>query len=221
VFTLFISRKHTPIMNALLLVDIQNDFVSGGALAVPNGDSIVPLVNRLQPHFDLVVATQDWHPANHGSFAANHPGRKPGDVIDLHGRPQILWPIHCVQETAGAKFVAGLDQSRWDRVFVKGTDPEIDSYSGFFDNGHRRATGLGDYLQAKQVTDVFVAGLATDYCVKFTALDAVHLGFRTHLIEDACRGVNLQPNDVQNAVEAMKKGGIEVVRAENFLRTDR
>jgi len=203
-------------MNALILVDIQNDFVPGGALAVREGDLIVPLVNRLQPHFDLVVATQDWHPANHGSFAANHPGGKPGELIDLHGLRQILWPIHCVQETAGAGFVANLDQSRWDRVFVKGTDPAIDSYSGFFDNGHRRATGLGDYLRAKQVTDVYVAGLATDYCVKFTALDALTLGFRTHLIEDACRGVNLQPGDVAKAVEEMKQAGIEIVRADNL-----
>jgi nicotinamidase/pyrazinamidase len=203
-------------MNALILVDIQNDFVPGGALAVPEGDLIVPLINRLQPYFDLVVATQDWHPANHGSFAANHPGREPGELIDLQGLSQILWPIHCVQRTAGARFVAELDQSRWDRIFVKGTDPAIDSYSGFFDNGHRRATGLGDYLREKQITDVYVAGLATDYCVKFTALDALSLGFRTHLIEDACRGVNLQPEDVAKAVEEMKTQGIEIVRAENI-----
>ena len=200
-------------MNALILIDIQNDFIPGGALAVPEGDLIVPVVNRLQPRFEIVVATQDWHPANHGSFAANHPGRKAGDLIDLHGLQQILWPVHCVQGTAGARVAANLDQSRWDRVFVKGTDPAIDSYSGFFDNGHRRATGLGDYLKAKRVTDVYVAGLATDYCVKFTALDAVSLGFRTHLIEDACRGVNLQPGDVAKAVEEMKTAGVEIIRA--------
>jgi nicotinamidase/pyrazinamidase len=200
-------------MNALILIDIQNDFIPGGALAVPEGDLIVPVVNRLQPRFEIVVATQDWHPANHGSFAANHPGRKAGDLIDLHGLPQILWPVHCVQGTAGARVAANLDQSRWDRVFVKGTDPAIDSYSGFFDNGHRRATGLGDYLKAQRVTDVYVAGLATDYCVKFTALDAVSLGFRTHLIEDACRGVNLQAGDVAKAFEEMKTAGIEITDA--------
>jgi len=200
-------------MNALILIDIQNDFIPGGALAVPEGDLIVPVVNRLQPRFEIVVATQDWHPANHGSFAANHPGRKAGDLIDLHGLQQILWPVHCVQGTAGARVAANLDQSRWDRVFVKGTDPAIDSYSGFFDNGHRRATGLGDYLKAQRVTDVYVAGLATDYCVKFTALDAVSLGFRTHLIEDACRGVNLQAGDVAKAFEEMKTAGIEITDA--------
>ena len=204
-------------MNALILVDIQNDFLPGGALAVPEGDEIVPVVNRLQPHFDLVVATQDWHPANHGSFAANHANRAPGEIIDLHGLSQILWPVHCVQETAGADFAPGLDRSRWAQVFTKGTDPAIDSYSGFFDNGHRQATGLGDYLQGKGVTDVYVAGLATDYCVKFTVLDALKLGFRTHLIEDACRGVNLQPDDAAKAVIAMSEAGAQVITAGNLI----
>jgi nicotinamidase/pyrazinamidase len=205
-------------MNALILVDIQNDFVPGGALAVPEGDRIIPVVNRLQPHFDLVVATQDWHPAHHGSFAANHPGRQPGEMTELDGLPQILWPVHCVQETRGADFVPGLDQQRWDRVFRKGLDPKIDSYSGFFDNGHRHATGLGDYLRAKGVTDVYLAGLATDYCVKFTALDARKLGFQTHLIEDACRGVDLRPGDVQRAVEAMRAEGVEILSANAILQ---
>ena len=158
-------------MKALIVVDVQNDFVPGGALAVPEGDRVVPLCNALANSFDLVVATQDWHPADHGSFAANHPGRKVGEVIDLQGLQQILWPVHCVQNTPGAQFVHGLDTSRFARIFQKGTDPAIDSYSGFFDNGHRRSTGLGDYLRSNNVTDVYVCGLATDYCVKFTALD--------------------------------------------------
>jgi nicotinamidase/pyrazinamidase len=132
-------------MRALILVDLQNDFVSGGALAVPDGDAVVPVANRVQSCFDLVVATQDWHPADHGSFAANHPGRRPGDVIELSGLAQILWPVHCVQHTPGAAFVPGLDMRRVARVFQKGTDPLIDSYSGFFDNGHRRSTGVGEY----------------------------------------------------------------------------
>ena len=204
-------------MNALILVDIQNDFVPGGALAVPEGDAIVPLVNRLQPRFDLVVATQDWHPADHGSFAANCPGRQPGEVIDLQGLPQILWPAHCVQGTPGADFVPGLNRERWDRVFVKGTDPAIDSYSGFFDNGHRQATGLGEYLREKGVTDVYVVGLATDYCVKFTALDALQLGFRVHLIEDACRGVNLQPGDVDRAIAEMRGAGVTIKHSAELL----
>lgn len=204
-------------MNALILVDIQNDFVPGGPLAVPEGDAIVPLVNRLQRHFDLVVATQDWHPADHGSFAANHPGRRPAEVIDLQGLSQILWPLHCVQGTPGADFALGLNRESWDRVFVKGTDPAIDSYSGFFDNGHRQATGLGDYLRGKGVTDLYVVGLATDYCVKFTALDALQLGFRVHLIEDACRGVNLQPGDVDRAIAEMRGAGVAITQAAELL----
>src|SRR5437016_6301491 len=191
----------TACMRALILVDIQNDFLPGGALAVTDGDAVVPVANELQTVFALVVATQDWHPANHGSFAASHPGKKVFEQIDLNGLPQTLWPTHCVQGTAGAELAAGLQRDRIGRVFTKGTDPAIDSYSGFFDNGHRKATGLGDWLKTKSVTDVFVCGLATDYCVKFTALDAVSLGFKTHLVEDASRGVNLRPNDVKNAIE--------------------
>ena len=132
-------------MNALILVDIQNDFLPGGALPVPEGDAVIPIANRLQAggRFDLIVATQDWHPADHGSFAANHPGHKVGEVIDLNGLPQILWPVHCVQETRGAAFADGLAMMDIEKVFTKGTDPTIDSYSGFFDNGQRKATGLG------------------------------------------------------------------------------
>ena len=203
-------------MNALILVDIQNDFLPGGALAVAEGDRIVPVVNRLQERFDMVVATQDWHPANHGSFAANQPGHRPGDAIALAGLPQILWPTHCVQGTAGANFAPGLEREGWDRVFQKGTAPEIDSYSGFFDNGHRQATGLGEYLRSKNVTDVYVAGLATDYCVKFTVLDALQMGFRTHLITDGCRGVDLQPGDVEKAVAEMRAAGAVVVSSEQI-----
>lgn len=204
-------------MKALILVDIQNDFVPGGALPVPDGDQIVPLVNQLQRCFDLIVATQDWHPTDHGSFAANHTNRQPGELIDLHGLPQILWPTHCVQGTTGAEFVPDLQRDRWDRVFVKGTSPHIDSYSGFYDNARRQATGLGDYLQQKGVDQVYVAGLATDYCVKFTALDALDLGFKTHVIEDACRGVNLQPSDVREAINAMKAAGASIVQASDII----
>jgi nicotinamidase/pyrazinamidase len=195
-------------MKCLILVDIQNDFLPGGALAVSHGDVVIPLANELQRHFPLVVATQDWHPANHGSFAANHPGKKPFDQIDLNGLPQTLWPVHCVQNTSGAALAQALDRSRIIEVFRKGTDPQIDSYSGFFDNGHRRGTGLGEWLKAKAVTDVYVCGLATDYCVKFTALDAVQLKFQTHVIEDACRAVNLRPNDAAHAVREMQKAGV-------------
>jgi nicotinamidase/pyrazinamidase len=200
-------------MKALILVDIQNDFLPGGALAVPRGDEVIPIANRVQPAFDLVVATQDWHPARHGSFASTRPGRKPGEVDELAGLPQVLWPEHCVQGSRGAEFARALEMNRVEAIFRKGTDPSIDSYSGFFDNGHRKATGLGDYLKGRAATDVYVAGLATDYCVKFTALDARKLGFRTFLVQDASRGVELRAGDVARAVDEMRQAGVEVVQS--------
>ena len=199
--------------SALILVDLQNDFVPGGALAVEEGDQIIPLVNDLQQHFPLIVATQDWHPADHGSFASNHSGQKPGEIIDLHGLAQILWPDHCVQGSRGAEFVSALDLSRVAKIFPKGTDATIDSYSGFFDNGKRKSTGLHEYLQSQEVDTVYVLGLATDYCVKFTALDARELGYQTYLIEDASRGVNLQPGDVALAISHLKAAGISVIHS--------
>jgi nicotinamidase/pyrazinamidase len=186
-------------MKALVLIDIQNDFLPGGALAVPDGDAILPIVNRLLPKFDLVVATQDWHPPDHGSFAANHAGKSIGDVVNLHGLPQILWPVHCVQGTHGAKLAAELSRGPIVEIFRKGTDPQIDSYSGLFDNGHRKATGLATWLRETGVDEVYLAGLATDYCVKHTALDAAELGFRVFLILDACR------------VAAMRDAGVEII----------
>lgn len=198
-------------MNALILVDVQNDFCPGGALAVTEGDQVVALANATQQRFDLVVATQDWHPANHASFAANQPGKSPGDVIELGGLTQVLWPVHCVQESQGAEFVAALDQTRIAKVFQKGTDPAVDSYSGFYDNGHVHATGLTEYLRGRGVNHVSILGLATDYCVKFTALDARRDGFAATLLLDACRGVELAPGDVDKAVAEMTQAGVEVV----------
>ncbi|HVU32493.1 MAG TPA: bifunctional nicotinamidase/pyrazinamidase [Opitutaceae bacterium] len=197
-------------MNALVLIDIQNDFLPGGSLAVREGDAVIPVANALSRsgRFDLVVATQDWHPANHGSFAANHRGRRPGDTIELRGRTQILWPAHCVQNTPGAELAPGLDRSRIARVFPKGTDPQIDSYSGFFDNGHLKATGLGDYLRERKVTDLTLLGLATDYCVKFTALDARQLGFAVALVPEGCRAVDVKPGDGVRAVDEMRAAGV-------------
>jgi len=199
-------------MKALILVDIQNDFLplAGSALPVPDGDAIIKVANAemASGHYEVIVATQDWHPADHGSFASQHAGKKPGDVITLAGLPQVLWPDHCVQNTGGALFAAGLDTHRIHQVFPKGTDLSIDSYSGFYDNDHRQATGLGDFLRTKQVTDVAVLGLATDYCVKFTALDAVTLGFRTTLIRRGVRGVELRPGDCERAIEAMQQAGV-------------
>ena len=203
-------------MNALILVDLQNDFLPGGALAVPRGDDVLPLANRLQSRFPLVIATQDWHPANHAGFANNHPGRQPGDVIDLHGLPQVLWPVHCVQNTSGADFAPLLERQRIQRVFQKGTDPEIDSYSGFFDNGHRKSTGLGDYLREVGVQHVTLLGLATDYCVKATALDARTLGFATTLVVDACRGVELTPGDCERAIEEMRRADVRIITSDQL-----
>jgi nicotinamidase/pyrazinamidase len=198
-------------MKALVLIDLQNDFLPGGTLAVPHADDVVEPANRLSRCFELVVATQDWHPANHGSFAANHAGKRPGDTIELGGVPQVLWPVHCVQGTPGAALASGLDQGQIECVFRKGTDPQIDSYSGFFDNGRRRGTGLAEFLGERGVTDVYLIGLATDYCVKHTALDARLLGLRTFVVVDACRGVNLAPGDVAAAVAEMEKAGVAVV----------
>ena len=200
-------------MNALVIVDMQNDFCPGGALPVPEGDHVIEVVNRIRRRFDLVVATQDWHPAGHGSFAANHPNRQPGEQVELAGLPQILWPVHCVQGTHGAELHPGLDRSQINRVFHKGTDPHIDSYSGFFDNGRRSSTGLGEYLRAEGVDEVAICGLATDYCVKFTAIDAVGLGFKTHLVEDACRGVELRKGDITEAIGQMRQQGVVVTRS--------
>src|SRR6266699_2764446 len=206
-------------MKALVLVDIQNDFLPGGALAVPDGDAVIPVANKLQSAFPLVVATQDWHPAEHGSFAASHPGKKVFEKIELNGLPQTLWPVHCVQGTRGAELAAELNRDRIAKIFPKGTDAGIDSYSGLFDNGHRRSTGLGEWLKQKGVTEVFVCGLATDYCVKFTALDAVQFGFKTFLVEDASRGVTLRPDDVNNAIADMNRAGVVIVQSADILET--
>ena len=157
-------------MNALLLIDIQNDFVPGGALAVRYGDAVVGPANRLAGLFDIVVATQDWHPAGHGSFASSHAGRKPGEMGELAGLPQIMWPDHCVQGTHGAEFLDGLDRSRWTEVFRKGTDPQIDSYSGFFDNGHRKETGLGDDGLSEKLLDILIAARADARAAKQFAI---------------------------------------------------
>jgi nicotinamidase/pyrazinamidase len=206
-------------MKALILVDIQNDFLPGGALAVPRGDQIIPVVNNLMPYFTLVVATQDWHPPDHVSFAANHPGKKVGDLITADGLPQILWPVHCVQNSRGAELSAGLDSQRINHTIRKGADARIDSYSGFYDNGHRRSTGLADLLRSRDVRNVYITGLASDYCVKFTALDAIAEGFTVHLIQDACRGVNLHPGDVDRAIQEIRNAGGRVIRSDDLEKS--
>lgn len=204
-------------MRALIIVDVQFDFCPGGTLAVAGGDEVIEPINRLSPSFDLVIATQDWHPRDHGSFAVNH-GREPYETIELAGLPQTLWPVHCVQGERGAELHEALDRTRIERIFQKGSDPGIDSYSGFFDNGRRQATGLGDFLEERGVDEVFVSGLATDYCVMFTALDARELGLDTSVVIDACRGVELEPGDVGKAVKRMENAGVRIVTSEDLVR---
>lgn len=203
---------------ALILIDLQNDFCPNGNLAVPEGDAVIGLANQLQPHFDLVIATKDWHPADHASFAANHPDARIGDLIQLQGIDQILWPMHCVQNTSGAEFHPDLDTSRIQKIFYKGTDVSVDSYSAFYDNKHVRSTGLEKYLQEEKVTDIYIMGLATDYCVKYSCLDAANMDFNVYLIEDACRGVELKSGDIAKALQEIQKAGVNRVKYNQFLK---
>lgn len=193
-------------MNALLLIDIQPDFLPGGALAVAGGNEIIPVVNAIQENFSLVVATQDWHPPTHKSFASNHTNQKVFEQIALNGLPQVLWPDHCVQGTPGAALSSAIDWKKTEAIFRKGTNPEIDSYSGFYDNGHRKATGLAAYLKGRGVTAVYLAGLAADYCVYFTAKDALAEGFAAFIVEDATRAID--PEGYQRArKDLLERGG--------------
>lgn len=198
-------------MNALIVTDVQNDFLPGGALAVADGDAVVPLINELMDRFDLVVATQDWHPPDHCSFAASHPGRRVGETIDIAGLEQALWPVHCVRGTAGAELAAGLRREPIQAIIRKGTRRDIDSYSVFFDNGHRQSTGLAGLLRDRGVTDVYLAGLTTDYCVRFSALDAAACGFATHVVIEATRPVEVNRGDRERAVAQMRAAGIRIV----------
>lgn len=204
-------------MRALILVDIQNDFVPGGALAVPEGDAVVPVANALAPRFSLVAASQDWHPVGHGSFASAHAGMAPGGVVDLSGIEQVLWPDHCVQNTPGASFHSGLDVAVIDHVVRKGTDPGIDSYSAFFDNGHRKDTGLAMFLEQRCAEELVILGLATDYCVKATALDALGLGFGVTVIADGCRAVDLAPGDGEQAFAKMRSAGARIITSAELV----
>ncbi|MDQ3370867.1 MAG: bifunctional nicotinamidase/pyrazinamidase [Myxococcota bacterium] len=194
-------------MRALVLVDLQYDFMPGGALAVAHGDEVVPVAQQLITKFDWVIATQDWHPRDHASFAVNNPGTEVNQLIELDGLPQVMWPAHCVQGTRGAELHEGIDKRKISAVFRKGLDPYIDSYSGFHDNGHRKATGLGDWLAEKKITRLWVMGLATDYCVKYTVLDARQLGLEVTLVRDGCRPVELAPGDGERAIAEMRAAG--------------
>lgn len=176
---------------ALLVIDLQNDFCPGGALAVPEGDSIVPGVNALMAEFPAVILTQDWHPAGHSSFASSHPGKAPYEMTRMPYGPQVLWPDHCVQGSEGAAFHDALDTTRADLILRKGFNPAIDSYSAFFENDQTTPTGLHGYLQTRGITDLTMVGLATDFCVNFSAVDAARLGYRVTVRRDLARGIDL------------------------------
>ncbi len=218
------SRKETAMADrfvpgaadALLVVDVQNDFCPGGALAVAGGDAVVPLVNALGAVFQHVLLTQDWHPPGHQSFASSHPGRQPFETIEAPYGPQTLWPDHCVQGTAGAAFHAGLELPQAELVIRKGFRREIDSYSAFFENDHATPTGLAGYLRERGLSRLFVCGLATDFCVGFSAIDAAAAGFEVTVIEDACRAIDLE-GSLAAARASMTRSGVTFTTSEWFL----
>jgi len=200
-------------MNALLIVDVQNDFCPGGALEVPNGDEVVPVINRLSEEFDHVVQTQDWHPAGHQSFASSHEGHDPYDVIEVDYGEQVLWPDHCVQGTDGAAFHPDLNTTRSELILRKGFRPEIDSYSAFFENDGETRTGLTGYLRERDVDTLFVVGLAADFCVKWSAVDGRKEGFDVYVVEDATRGID-QDGSLAAAWSEMNDAGVQIVSAD-------
>lgn len=199
--------------DALLVTDIQNDFCPGGALAVPDGDAVVPVINRITSIFPIVIATQDWHPKDHVSFASRYPGKRPFEVSKIQGSEQVLWPDHCVEGTPGADFHPGLDTVPFRFVLRKGSNPEMDSYSAFVENDRRTTTGLAGLLRELGVRRVFVSGLATDYCVRATALDGRRAGFEVAVIEDACRAVDTPSGNLRRAIEEMKAQGVRMLPA--------
>ncbi len=198
---------------ALIIVDVQNDFCKNGALEVPDGNEVIPYINQLinNTQYDEIIATQDFHPADHKSFASNHLNKKIGELIDLNGITQILWPDHCVQGTFGTEFHKELNIFKITKIVQKGKNVEVDSYSGFYDNDHKSSTGLADYLKAKQIDTIEIVGLALDYCVKYTALDAVKEGFKTILHYRGTKAVNLQSTDGMQAIIELLKNGVDVV----------
>lgn len=201
-------------MKTLIIIDAQNDFMPGGALAVPDGDSIVPIINRIQHKFDLIVAAQDWHPKDHVSFASNHPGKKAFDEIEVYDNPQTLWPDHCVQDSFGAFFHPDLNTQKWEAVFRKGTNRKIDSYSAFYDNGKLKSTGLAGYLKEKGASHLYFCGLAADICVYFSIYDAFKEGFACFLIEDASKPLNVQ--DFETIKGKLAYLGIQIIASDTI-----
>ncbi|MEX0681133.1 MAG: bifunctional nicotinamidase/pyrazinamidase [Balneolales bacterium] len=202
-------------MKTLIVVDTQNDFCPGGALAVPDGDDVVPVINTLIPVFDHVIHTQDWHPAGHHSFASSHQNKKPFEVITAHYGPQVLWPDHCIQGTKGAEFHPQLNVDSSQLILRKGFRKEIDSYSAFYENDHKTVTGLTGYLRERRIDTLFITGLAADFCVKWTALDACKEGFDVYVIEDAVRGLDID-GSLSMAWQEMKEAGVEKTNSESL-----
>lgn len=199
-------------MKALLVVDLQYDFLPSGNLAVAHGDEIIPIINRIQNQFDLVIATQDWHPANHKSFATQHPNQNVFDLIDLNGIPQVLWPDHCVQGSKGAEFTSEWNSNKVAAVFRKGMNVEVDSYSGFYDNDQKNSTGLLGYLKDKDVTEVYVCGLAAEFCVYFSAKDANQAGIKTYFLDFATKPISAE--GLLHAKKEMMEQGITILNME-------
>ncbi len=201
---------------ALLVIDVQNDFIPGGQLAVPEGDLIVPLINRLAGQFKQVVIAQDWHPAGHASFASSHPGRQPYDVIQLPYGEQTLWPDHCIQGSRGAEFHSGLDLPHAQLVIRKGCNPDIDSYSAFLEADRVTTTGLAGYLKERGIDTVYMVGLALDFCVMFSALDARAAGFNAFVVLDACRAIDLN-GSLATAIERMQVAGVGLIQSTEII----
>ncbi len=215
-----VARNIRPSENdVLLVVDVQNDFCGGGALAVPDGDSVVPVVNRLARHFKHVILTQDWHPAGHRSFASSHPDRRAFEVIEVRYGPQVLWPDHCVQGTPGAEFHGDLDIPHAELIIRKGFRVDIDSYSALYENDKETPTGLAGYLRERGFTDVVLTGLALDFCVGYSALDAKRAGFEVAVVEDACRAIDMD-GSLAATREGFAKAGVEVVRSDDIAAAD-
>lgn len=203
-------------MKALLIVDLQNDFCPGGALEVPEGDEIVPTVNKLVNVFDTVIQTQDWHPADHSSFASTHEGQEPYETIEMDYGEQVLWPDHCVQGSMGAEFHPELNTMKTQVIIRKGFRKSIDSYSTFYENDKETPTGLTGYLEQRGITDLYTVGLATDFCVKWSILDGIDEGFNMHIVKDAVKGIDLN-GSLDEAWKEMKEKGANVVTSDDLL----
>ncbi len=199
-------------MKTLVIVDVQNDFMPGGPLEVPKGNLIVPVINKIESYFDLIVATQDWHPANHLSFASNHMHKNPFEKVLLHGAEQILWPDHCIQGSAGAEFHPDLKTKKIAAIFRKGMEPETDSYSGFYDNNHKLTTGMAGYLREKGTSEIHFCGLAADICVYYSILDSLSEGFAAILVEDASRP--LYPDKFDDIKCELAKTGVRIMTSD-------